>query len=86
MKKKKNYTNSKLPDELVLTNITDQGPKKAIARINYSTLPADLVLTEINEEGPRPKKIKEDDDDDVVVIDNDDEDLNRYEGTDDLFE
>ena len=53
---------SQLPDDLVLTKITDQGPRKAATnRIDFHALPDDLVLTELTEDGPRPR-FKEDDD------------------------
>merc|ERR1719348_2308901 len=53
-------TDQKLPDDLVLTTLTDQGPKRARSkRIDFHSLPAELVLTELTEDGPRPK---EDDD------------------------
>ena len=53
---------SQLPDDLVLTKITDQGPRKAATnRIDFHALPEDLVLTELTEDGPRPR-FKEDDD------------------------
>ena len=67
-KKKSNYTNSQLPDDLVLTNITAQGPKKARARIEYHSLPEELVLTDLTEEGPKPRVSKIQEDDDRVVM------------------
>ena len=80
-RKKKNINNNdnKLPDDLVLTNITDQGPKKARARIDYKSLPEELVLSDLTEEGPKPRVAKIKEDDDKVVVE-EDEDLNQYEG------
>ena len=50
---------NRLPDDLVLTTITKEGPKKARTRIVFdSDLPSDLILTELTEEGPRPKVFK----------------------------
>ena len=72
-RRKKNFTNSssKLPDELVLTNLTAQGPKKARARIDYHSLPEELVLTELTEEGPKPRALQIQEDDDRVVVEED---------------
>ena len=44
------HTSSRLPDDLVLTNLTAQGPKKAKARILYSP-----PLVDLTEDGPRQK-------------------------------
>ena len=68
MKNKINNNDKKLPDDLVLTNITAQGPKKARTRIDYHSLPEDLVLTDLTEEGPRPRVFKTKEDDDRVVM------------------
>ena len=73
-KNKKNYGNNNLPEDLVLTTITDQGPKKAKAsRIIYNSLPAELVLTELTEDGPKPVNRVMEDDDDVVLDGSDNE-------------
>ena len=71
-RKKKDSTNWKLPEDLVLTNITSQGPKKARARISYHSLPEELVLTELTEDGPRPRVAKIREDDDKVVMEEED--------------
>jgi len=57
--KRNNNQRNRLPDDLVLTTITEEGPKKARTRIVFDTdLPSDLILTELTEEGPRPKVFK----------------------------
>ena len=81
---KNNSSYNKLPDDLVLTNITAQGPKKAKTRIDYHSLPEELVLTELTEEGPRPRVAKIKEDDDRVVMEEigdvleEEEDISRY--------
>ena len=65
--KNNNHTSSRLPDELVLTNFTAQGPRKARARIDFHSLPEELVLTDLTEEGPRPRVFRTQEDDDRVV-------------------
>ena len=78
---KKDSTNWKLPEDLVLTNLTAQGPRKARPRINFHRLPEELALTELTENGPRPRvaKIREDDDK-VAMEEEEEEEINRYEG------
>ena len=78
--RKKNYSHSKLPEDLVLTNITAQGPKKARTRIDFHSLPEELALTELTEEGPKPRVAKIKEDDDKVAMEEEEEDLDRYEG------
>ena len=57
--KNNNHGQSRLPDDLVMTNITEDGPRKARPRIVFdSDLPADLILTEFTEDGPKPKVFK----------------------------
>lgn len=57
--KNNNYGQSRLPDDLVMTNITEEGPRKARPRIVFdSDLPADLILTEFTEDGPKPRVFK----------------------------
>ena len=52
--KRNNNQRNRLPDDLVLTTITEEGPKKARTRIVFdSDLPSDLILTELTEEGRR---------------------------------
>ena len=77
-RKKDSCSHSKLPEDLVLTNITAQGPKKARTRIDYHSLPQELALTELTEKGPKPRVAKIKEDDDKVVME-EEEDLNRYE-------
>ena len=90
--KNNNHGVNKLPDELVLTTITAQGPRPARPRIEFSSLPADLVLTELTEDGPKPRvhSVKEDDDKVVHLVEEEEDvnmpqeeeeedDLNRYE-------